>query len=339
MAEVFLAMREDAPELPPVAIKVILDNLRDEPEFEQMLMREADLASRLHHPNVVRVLDHCAAEHYVAMEYVHGRPLRRLMRHACRHDGMDLVAALSIIADLARGLHSVHETLDDCGTPLGLVHRDVTPSNVLIDFDGVAKIADFGIAKATRRCETTIGGSLKGKAGYMSPEQCRCEPLDRRSDVWSLGVLLYELTVGQKMFASMHDFGVMGKVVRGEFAKPREIRSDFPLALQEIIIRATALEPEDRHRSARELLLAIEEFARRCHLHLSAQPVATVMREAFLAEASPGVPQPVADDCGDTLVWARRAIPPSGVDCTVRVSTPANAVVRRVTLQPIRHAV
>jgi serine/threonine-protein kinase len=261
MAEVFLACTEDGGKRQFFALKLVLPHLRDEPGFEKMLLREAAIAARLEHPNIVKVVDFSESDHYIAMEFVDGKPLRDIMRRATDHGPPPLQVSLSIIHALACALHAAHEAVDEWDDPLGLVHRDVTPSNVLVTYDGTVKLADFGIAKATTRVHTTIGGAMKGKIGYMSPEQCRCEPLDRRSDLFSLGVLLYELTVGQRLFPALNEFGIMGRLLRGQFPRPRDVRPDFPTELDAIINKATSVEPDLRFQTAKELALALETFA------------------------------------------------------------------------------
>ena len=197
MAEVYLA-RSIAPDAVGklFAIKVLHPSLRDEPGFEAMLRREATVAEGLDHPNIVRVEGFSEIEGYIAMEYVSGPGLRELLRRSASSGGPGLAATVSIAYHLCQALHLAHEAKDSDGIPLGLVHRDVTPSNILLTFDGQVKLADFGIAKATARSLTTIGGAIKGKFGYMAPEQYRCEPMDRRADIFSLGVVMAEMMLG-----------------------------------------------------------------------------------------------------------------------------------------------
>ncbi|MGH1342827.1 MAG: serine/threonine-protein kinase [Nannocystales bacterium] len=282
MAEVYLACKTGASGSREfVAVKVILPHLRSHPEFEKMLVREAAIAANLDHPNIVRDIGYSGSMHYIAMEYVDGEPLRALMRKAFESGSVPLGTSLSIFYALCRALHRAHEARDERGRPLGIVHRDVTPSNVLIEYDGTVKLADFGIAKTTARVRTTIGGSLKGKVGYISPEQCRCEQLDRRSDVFSLGVLLYELTVGRRMFTAANEFAVMGKLLRGEFPRPRDTAAGYPTLLDTIVAKATAVEPRNRYQTAAEFGAAIAEFSADHAIELSPAAVRRAMDHYF----------------------------------------------------------
>jgi serine/threonine protein kinase len=284
MAEVYLAHTCEHPNLRrEVAVKLVLPHLHDEPEFMKMFLREAAIAGRLNHPNIVGVIDFGQDEGdpYLVMEYVQGRPLRQVVHAASQYGGLSLSAGLTIVRDIAKALHHAHEARDEWGVPLGIVHRDVSPSNVLVRYDGIAKLADFGIAKATNQFQTTIGGTLKGKLGYMSPEQCRCEPLDRRSDVFGLGVLLYETTLGRRVFGARNEFGVLGKVLRGEFARPSTIRPNYPPQLERIVLKALELETSKRYQSTLELERDLDRFAAASGVILSQSEMLREMERLF----------------------------------------------------------
>src|SRR5512134_2646549 len=190
-----------------VVIKRPLEHLRGDARAADSLRREARLGARLRHPNLVAILD--AGVHdgydYLVLDYVHGGSLRTLMQtdEGARVRDVSLEVALAIVRDGARGVHEAHELHDERGAPLGLVHRDVSPGNILIGLDGAVKLADFGIAKETR--VATLSGSMHGTVTYMAPEQCRGHAFDRRADVFSLGVILYELVTGTRLFWADND--------------------------------------------------------------------------------------------------------------------------------------
>jgi len=246
------------------AIKVIHGHMVDDPGHAKMLLKEARIAATLTHPNVVQVLDVGVdhGEHYLAMEYVHGADLRRIMRRLGQHRPMPLQFALPIIHDVAQALHYAHTRRDDAGQELGIVHRDVSLSNVLVSFSGGVKLTDFGIAKMSAHTSTTAAGTLKGKFGYMSPEQSVGDIIDARSDVFALGVVLYELTTGRRTFPGENAFAIMNKVMAGEYVLPTQHLSGYPEALEKIVVRAMAIEPEDRYPTARAMADDLAKFAR-----------------------------------------------------------------------------
>jgi TonB family protein len=188
--------------------------------------------------------------------------------------------AVAIVAAAAAGLHYAHERRGADKRPLGIVHRDVSPSNILVGYDGSIKVVDFGIAKATMRQETRSGG-LKGKVSYMSPEQCRSDEIDRRSDVYSLGVVLYELATTTRLFKGENDYLVMDQIVNGRVSLPRIRRPDLPNELSAIIMRALAPDPERRYFTADELRVALDQFANKAGLTTSTSGVAAYMRKQF----------------------------------------------------------
>ena len=221
MAELYLA-RLDGPNrfVKPVALKLMHAHLVDTPEFVGMFMREARIAASLQHPQIVQVLDVAEAdgEYFLALEYVHGLDLRRLLSTR-RGEPLPLGAALRIVIDVATGLHHAHSLCDGTGRALGIVHRDVSPSNILLSYDGAVKLTDFGIARMTEQTHVTASGVIKGKTGYMSPEQCLQEHVDARSDVFSLGVVLYEVTTGRPAFPG-EMIAAMNRAIDGRFTPP-----------------------------------------------------------------------------------------------------------------------
>ena len=186
-----------------VAVKTMLPKLSEDPQFERMFLDEASLASRIHHPNVVEVLDlgEATGVLFIAMEWLDGVPLNQVMKAAKGGSGIPSPVAIHILTHAAEGLHAAHELKDDEGSYIGLVHRDVSPQNILVGHDGLTKMVDFGLAKATALGDgATRAGQLKGKISYMAPEQIRGDPLDRRADVFALGVVLYAVTTGKHPF-------------------------------------------------------------------------------------------------------------------------------------------
>lgn len=280
-----------------VALKRISPHLASDPQFTRMFLDEARLAATLDHPNIAQVLDfgEVEGEHYLTMEYVHGHHLLDVLR---AHHGQPLAlpVALGIVAQIGRALHHVHEQRDHDGRPLGLVHRDVSPSNVLISADGAVKLTDFGIAKAMELTSATRTGTFKGKLGYASPEQCRGDHVDRRSDVFALGILLYETTTGARAFAGPNEFAVLGKVARADYTAPERVIGGYPAALRPIVTRALAADPDHRHASAAALADDLDHLAHELGLRSPSVAIADMMRACF------GAPPPVASEDELTLV-------------------------------------
>ncbi|HEU0034911.1 MAG TPA: serine/threonine-protein kinase [Kofleriaceae bacterium] len=246
-----------------VVLKRPLEHLRGDAKAAQSLRREARLGGKLRHPNIVAVLD--AGIHdgydYLVLEYVQGASLRTAMQAEApgRVADVPVASALAIVIAAARGLHHAHELVDDDGSLLGLVHRDVSPGNVLLGADGTVKLADFGIAKETR--VTTLSGSMHGTVTYMAPEQCRGHAFDRRADVFSLGVILYELVTGTRLFWADNDVASLHRVLSGHVPRPRKLRPALPAMLEDIVMAALASDPQRRTPTALGLAEALEGFA------------------------------------------------------------------------------
>ena len=269
-----------------VAVKRVLAHLAEDAEFVHMFLNEARLAAGLDHSNIAHVIDFGSdgGEHFMAMEYVHGKNVHHLLKHS---GGIPLPCALTIVREVAAALHYAHERAGPDGRPLGLVHRDVSPSNVLVSYDGDVKLVDFGIAKATAHTRATRTGTIKGKLGYMSPEQLKGETLDRRADVFSLGVVAYELTTGGRCFFAEGEFALINKVAAARFERPSSVVPGYPGALEEIIVRALAVDPAQRWPSAREVQLAIEAFASGEGISLSKVALSDHLRRVFGHEDYP----------------------------------------------------
>ena len=263
MAVVYLARRTGAKGFTKVfALKRIKQKYAADSNFTRMFMREANLSASLDHPNIAQVIDfgQDGREYFLVMEYVHGPDLRQLLR-ASKGGRLPLPCALLVLTRLCAALHYAHEKTKPDGSALGLVHRDVSPTNVLLSMDGAIKLTDFGIAKGFGDASGTSSGLLVGKPGYMSPEQVRCETLNRRSDVFSLGILLYETTTGHRCFFGDNVFAVLNATQRASFVAPSERDSEYPPVLEAIVNKALAADANERYASARELQLALEEFA------------------------------------------------------------------------------
>jgi serine/threonine protein kinase len=291
MADVLLARTEGIAGFERhVVIKRIHAELLEEPRYVKMFLDEARLAASLHHHNIVQVNDigEENGEYFFAMEYVHGEDARTLLVEASqRGETIPLEHVVTIIMAAAAGLHHAHEQRGMDGSPLHIVHRDVSPANILVGYDGAVKVADFGIALAAHRAEQTQSGVLKGKVAYMSPEQCNCDPVDRRSDVFSLGIVLYELATVRPCFAGDNDFMTMSAIVGGKIDKPSSHRKDLPPKLEAIILKALARKASDRYQSADELRIALEAFAAEMQLRTSTSALADYMKKQFGTKALP----------------------------------------------------
>jgi hypothetical protein len=270
-----------------VVVKRILPQLAETPGFVQMFLDEARLAATLHHPNIAQVYDIGITDgsYFFSMEYVHGEDLRRTLAAAADQGvPISLDAALTLAVGVAAGLHYAHQKAAPDGAPLGIVHRDVSPSNVLVTFEGGVKVVDFGIARATRRQTSTQSGGLKGKIAYMSPEQCRGNaPLDRRSDIFSIGTLLYELTTGRLPFEQETEFAVLTQIVNEDAEPPTRRIPAYPPGLEAIVLRAMARDPARRYATALELQRDLEDFAHDHRLRISPLTLAGVMERLFPA--------------------------------------------------------
>ncbi len=248
-----------------VAIKTILPHLAEEPEFERMFLDEARIAALVHHPNVCEIyeLGEEGKVLYIVMEWVNGESLMQLLRSSGKMAPMDARLAAKIVSDACAGLHAAHQLTDDDGRSLGVVHRDVSPHNILVGSDGQVKVADFGVAKALGQMHSaTQAGQAKGKMAYMAPEQIAGNA-DRRSDVFSMGIVLYEATTGQRPFTGSNDAEIMHAVLGGQITPPTRIIRSYPPELEQIVLKAMASDPAQRYATAERMRVAIEEFLAR----------------------------------------------------------------------------
>jgi len=288
MAEVFVAKAfgvEGFERL--LAIKKILPTMGEDSEFIHMFVDEARIAVQLAHANIVRVLE--LGKHdenlYIAMEYISGRDLRQLMeRFRKRQQPLPVPQACLIVAEVCEALDYAHRKRDAQGRALGIVHRDVSPQNVLVSFEGEVKLIDFGIAKAESRLQKTQSGILKGKFSYMSPEQVKGLPIDGRSDLFACGILLWELICGEKLFAGESDLAILEKVKRGEIPDPRSRNPACPQGLEAVILQALANDPDQRYQTASELHDELVRFTVVDDAICGSRQLAAWLRDEFKAE-------------------------------------------------------
>jgi serine/threonine-protein kinase len=244
-----------------VAIKTMLPALVDDLNFERMFLDEASLASQVRHPHVIEILDLGEVDQilYLVMEWVDGEPLNIIMKYAATRGGIPLAIAVSITAQACRGLHAAHELRDENGTLVGLVHRDVSPQNVLLTYEGVVKLVDFGVAKATSRASNdTEAGQLKGKIAYMSPEQLRGERIDRRTDVFAMGILLYMMTTGTHPFRGDDQTQTIRRITDDDpVTAPSTIIPGYPAGLEAVVMQALAKDAAKRYPTANDMLIGL----------------------------------------------------------------------------------
>lgn len=282
MAELYLARQlGDAGYEKVVALKRVLPHLAEDPAFVTMFLNEARLASGLNHSGIAQVMDFGteAGEHFMTLEYVHGRSVLQLLREAGRT--LPRAVALTIVHEVAGALHYAHERNGPDGQRLGLVHRDVSPSNVLVSYDGDVKLVDFGIAKATAHSQATQTAAIKGKIAYMAPEQLRGDTLDRRSDVFALCVVFYELVLGKRCFSAPGEFALINRVAEARFTKPSKVDPEIEPELEALISEGLSADPDGRPKSARELQLRIEALATEHDFRLSKVALAEFMEKTF----------------------------------------------------------
>ena len=242
MAEIFLARQEGLEGFEKmICIKRIRPHLSSQPNFVNMFLNEAKLAARLNHPNIAQIYDlgRINDSYFIAMEYISGRDMSRIVPKA-QANGIPfpMVYALKVAANVCDGLNYAHTKTDAYGNPLHIVHRDVTPENCLVGFNGTVKLVDFGIAKANTQLEETQAGELKGKLSYMSPEQAMGEPLDHRSDIFSLGAILYEWITGARMFTGENEMAILKEIVDGRIYRPSYFNENVPEPVEKILMRA-----------------------------------------------------------------------------------------------------
>ncbi len=285
MAEVYLARMSGVGGFTkPVALKLILPHLAADSMFIKMFLDEARLAVALSHDHIAQILDlgEKHGRYYIAMEFAHGRDLQQISSRT-RKSGrlLPLPYAAKIISQIAEGLYYAHTKTDDAGQPLGIVHRDVSPHNVILTFDGTSKLIDFGVAKARITYQDEEEGILKGKFSYMSPEQIRGMPVDPRSDIFALGIVLWEICTGAKLYRESSELLTMEAILRKPVPKPRDMRGDMPPDLEAIILKALAKRSVDRFQSAQEMHAALEGYLGRSGWTVGRPHLAEFMKKLF----------------------------------------------------------
>ncbi len=264
MAEIFLARQAGLEGFEKtIVIKRIRPHLSKQPNFVKMFLNEAKLAAQLNHPNIVQIYDlgRIGESYFIAMEYIFGRDMRRIIPKA---DALGIpfpmVYALKIASSVCEGLYYAHARTDMYGNALNIVHRDVTPENIFVSFDGTVKVLDFGIAKAANQIEQTRAGEIKGKLSYMSPEQCMGKPLDNRSDIFSMGVVLYEWLTGFKLFTGDSEVAILKSITEGKIYAPSYFKADIPEGVEAILMKALEKDRERRYQTAWEMQYDLDQF-------------------------------------------------------------------------------
>ena len=285
MAEIFRARQRGVDGFEKdVVIKRILSNHAQNEELNSMFLDEARIAANLNHPNIAQIFDlgHSKSGHFIAMEYARGVDLRRICAQGIAESNfLPLSHALKIMIEVCNALAYAHEHKNASGAPAQIVHRDVSPTNILVTYDGNIKLVDFGIAKAAHKATVTRIGQIKGKFGYMSPEQARGEPLDHRTDIFAVGINLYEITLGRRLFRGESEVAMLEAIERCYVTPPREHEPRYPEKLEAIIMKALARRPEERYSNARALQMALESFQAEAGLHSSSGMLASYMRLLF----------------------------------------------------------
>ncbi|MBX3264625.1 MAG: serine/threonine protein kinase, partial [Labilithrix sp.] len=267
-----------------VAIKRLHPHLAKEPDFIEMFLDEARLAARIHHPNVVPIQEvgESGSGYYLVMDYVEGDTFARLLARAAQtKTRIPWGVTIRVLLDTLAGLHAAHELTDDLGAPLAIVHRDVSPQNILVGSDGIARITDFGVARAASRLSTTRSGQLKGKLAYMAPEQARGGEIDRRADLFSCGIVLWEALALKRLFKGDGEAATLNRVLYDPIAPPSSQRSDVPAALEAVCMRALERDVDKRFATAEEFADELERVARSLSCVGSVRDVAACLEEVF----------------------------------------------------------
>jgi serine/threonine-protein kinase len=288
MAQIFVAVQKGPHGFEKVAVlKVILPELTHNEDFVRMFLDEARIAAILDHNNVVRVYDfgEIDGQYFIAMEHLPGEDLASLLQQVRRSGKpMPIDVAADLIAHAATGLHFAHELKDPRGKLMNVVHRDVSPSNIIVTYHGTVKLVDFGIARAESNLTKTEAGTLKGKVAYVSPEQAQGEPLDRRSDIWALGTVLHELLTGVRVFRRESDLKSLEAVTKARVPSTREARPDVPEELDRIVLKAMSRQLEERYQTAAEMEHDLAAFLVSMGVVRSERKLAGFMEQTFDAE-------------------------------------------------------
>jgi len=289
MAEIYLARQTGIKGFERlVAVKKLFPHLAVEEKFLEMFFDEARIAATLNHPNIVQIYDLGQEEesYFIAMEYLEGESLGYMLRE-CHKSKTPIPATLAagIVSQVCDGLDYAHKLTDDLGKPLSIVHRDVSPQNIIVLFSGGVKLVDFGIAKAASKTHKTSIGMFKGKLAYMSPEQCLGKPVDNRSDIFSLGTVFWELLTQRRLFKGDNKLTVMESIVSGEVPPLRKHKPDLSVELESITLQALHKDPNKRFRNAKEMGAAIQGYLRRIGAAAGVQEIAGFVKVVFAERA------------------------------------------------------
>lgn len=314
MAEIFLARGASAAGVERyVVLKRIIREKAHDTQYVQMFLQEARLAAQLQHANIAQVYDigKLGESYFFTMEYVHGETVRGLLQRArsLRRE-LPLGVILTVIAGTAAGLHYAHERIGIDGRALGIVHRDVSPSNLMVSYDGSVKVVDFGVAKVENRAHETESGAVKGKISYLSPEQCRGAAVDRRSDLFALGIVLWEMITLERLYRRASDFENMAAIVNEPPALPSGHRPGLPADLEQLALRLLSKRPEQRFTTAHELVEEIEEIAARAGVALSISALGRFMRELFGQRPEPWVEIEAVRESAEGVTVTCEPLPP-----------------------------
>lgn len=270
-----------------IAVKRILPSMGEDKDFIDMFVDEAKIAGQLAHANICQIfeLGRIDGTHFIAMEYIWGKDLLQIQNRLRKHkQTMDIAMACFIMAKVCEGLDYAHRKRDALGRPMNIVHRDCSPQNILISYEGEVKLIDFGIAKAASRSSKTVAGVLKGKFGYMSPEQVRGLALDRRSDIFACGTVLYECITGERLFQCESDFSTLEKVRNVSIFPPSHFNRNIPEELERIVMKALARNPEDRYQWASEMQADLQQVLMKQERVFTAKALGAWLKDMFAAE-------------------------------------------------------
>jgi serine/threonine protein kinase len=313
MAEIFLARGEGVAGVERYCVlKRILRDRATDVHFVRMFLDEARLAAQLQHPNIAQVYDigKLGDSYFFTMEYVHGETVRGLLHRAQGlRRPLPLHCVLTIAAGTAAGLHHAHDRLGFDGRALDIVHRDVSPSNLMVSYEGGVKLVDFGVAKAADRAHETKSGTVKGKISYLSPEQCRGKRVDRRSDLFSLGICFWEMLTTERLFKRATDFENMNAIVTEATPPPSSRRPDLPPEVDALVLRLLAKEADDRFQTADELIEAIEAVSAQTRTVLSASALGRFVRELFGHRPEPWLELDAQQDHAEPVTVTSEPIP------------------------------
>ena len=283
MAEIFLARETTTLSASRyLAIKRILPHVADDPAFVEMFLDEARLAMQLNHPNICHIYEfgELDGSYFIAMEWIHGAALGKIIRKA-RPSGLPFEFSARVIAQIAEALHYAHRARDTQGEPLGIVHRDVSPQNIMVSYEGQVKLLDFGIAKAQSHTTKTQAGVVKGKFSYMSPQQCVGQAVDARADVFALGICLYEILTGEGLYRRPSEYETMRAVIEEPVPSARARKAQVPVELDAIVQKALQKDPADRFSSAAEMQGALEDWLQKAGRAMTATRIADQMHQLF----------------------------------------------------------